>query len=128
MAKKSKMKIPQKISGHEISRRYKKLSDDFKKLIKRERDALIQFYFRIFSYIRNVEEQLFLSSFSKIEGGKERITERIMGPLMKLRHDEELCKDIRKVWDKYIKDMEEDDKEKKKYKKKINDRFEIMDL
>jgi len=50
-------------------------------LIKRERDALIQFYFRIFSYIRNVEEQLFLSSFSKIEGGKERITERIMGLL-----------------------------------------------
>lgn len=38
MAKKSKIKIPQKMSGHEISRRYKKLSDDFKKLVKRERD------------------------------------------------------------------------------------------
>jgi len=47
---------------------------------------------------------------------------------MKLRHDEELCKDLRKVWDKYIKDMEEDDKEKKKYEKKINDRFDILDL
>ena len=93
-------------------------------LIKRERDALIDFYLRLFERLRCIEEQLFFK-----EG---YFVEQIMKHVMETKHDERLSDMVQKAWKQYIKDAnaqkEKDKYSKKLSKQKVENRFQILDL